>query len=350
MILTLVLKLLRDLRLTLFVTASLLCLFQVFWTKIMERIIAQLAPFFYGMAGYSGIDIKQVEKVVFDGPGKLIRSIIGGETIDLNNAMDMFTIAYVHPLVQTIICIWAVGRAAGALAGEIDRGTMELLLSQPIGRGTLILAHLIVDIITIPLICLSMWFGSYVGYWLVNPLTLKEYDNLPKIQKVDIEFGIAGLKVKIKDPTLTASAPVQTKMQPGEGRLALHPELLGKGLLATGGLIFAITGITMAISATGRFRFRVLGYAVFLILIMFLVNVISQVWEPLMPLRPLTIFYYYQPQQMILGRGWSVNFSEWNQGEALFQLPCLLVLYGVGTLGYLISWRIFERRDIPAPI
>jgi hypothetical protein len=46
-----------------------------------------------------------------------------------------------------------------------------------------------------------MWFGSYVGYWLVNPLTLKEYDNLPKIQKVDIEFGIAGLKVKIKDPT-----------------------------------------------------------------------------------------------------------------------------------------------------
>ena len=257
MILTLVLKLLRDLRLTLFVTASLLCLFQVFWAKIMERIIAQLAPFFYGMAGYSGIDIKQVEKVVFDGPGKLIRSIIGGETIDLNNAMDMFTIAYVHPLVQTIICIWAVGRAAGALAGEIDRGTMELLLSQPIGRGTLILAHLVVDIITIPLICLSMWFGSYVGYWLVNPLTLKEYDNLPKIQKVDIEFGIAGLKVKIKDPTLAASS--SAKMLPGEGRLALHPELLGKGLLATGGLIFAITGITMAISATGRCRFRVLG-------------------------------------------------------------------------------------------
>ena len=112
MILTLVLKLLRDLRLTLFVTASLLCLFQIFWTKIMERIIAQLAPFFYGMAGYSGIDVKQVEKVVFDGPGKLIRSIIGGETIDLNNAMDMFTIAYVHPLVQTIICIWANGPVA----------------------------------------------------------------------------------------------------------------------------------------------------------------------------------------------------------------------------------------------
>ena len=348
MIFTLVLKLLRDLRLALLLTASLLCLFQVFWAKIMERIIAQLAPFFYGMAGYSGIDVKQVEKVVFDGPGKLIRSIIGGETIDLNNAMDMFTIAYVHPLVQTIICIWAVGRAAGALAGEIDRGTMELLLSQPIGRGTLVLAHLIVDLITIPLICLSMWLGSYLGYFLVNPLTLKEYDNLPKMQKMDIELGIAGLKLKIKDPTTMAPAP--EKMPPGEGRLALHPELLGKGLLATGGLVFAITGITMAISSTGRFRFRVLGYAVFLILIMFLVNVISQVWEPLMPLRPLTIFYYYQPQQMILGKGWSVNFSEWNHGETLFQIPCLLVLYSIGAIGYLVSWRIFDRRDIPAPI
>jgi len=347
LIYTLVSKLLRDLRLTLFVTASLLCLFQVFWAKIMERIIAQLAPFFYGIAGYSGVEVKEVEKVVFDGPGKLIRTIIGGESIDLNNAMDMFSIAYVHPLVQTIICIWAVGRAAGALAGEIDRGTMELLLSQPVGRGTLILSHLILDLITIPILCLSMLLGSYIGYWLVNPLTLKEYDNLPKMQKMNVEIGIAGLSVKIKDPSI---ALPPAKLKPGEGRLAIHPGDFARGLLATGGLIFAITGVTMAISSTGRFRFRVLGYAVFLILIMFLVNVISQVWEPLMPLRPLTIFYYYQPQQMILGRGWSVNFSEWNNGQTLFQLPCLLVLYGIGTIGYLISWLIFDRRDIPAPI
>ena len=49
--------------------------------------------------------------------------------------MDMLSIGYVHPLMQTIFCIWAVGRASGAIAGEMDRGTMELLLAQPLARG-----------------------------------------------------------------------------------------------------------------------------------------------------------------------------------------------------------------------
>jgi len=59
---TLVFKILRDLRLVLFVTTTLLCLFQIFWAKIMERILAQLAPFFHGMAGYSGIEIADMKR------------------------------------------------------------------------------------------------------------------------------------------------------------------------------------------------------------------------------------------------------------------------------------------------
>ena len=67
----------------------------------------------------------------FQGPGKILRTLMGGERIQLDNAMDMLSIGYVHPLMQTIFCIWAIGRAAGAIAGEMDRGTMELLLAQP---------------------------------------------------------------------------------------------------------------------------------------------------------------------------------------------------------------------------
>src|SRR5260221_3699560 len=48
--------------------------------------------------------------------------------INLDHAMDMLSIGYVHPLMQTLFCIWAIGRASGAIAGELDRGTMELLL------------------------------------------------------------------------------------------------------------------------------------------------------------------------------------------------------------------------------
>lgn len=347
MIRVLVGKILKDLRQTLMVTATLLCLFQVFWAKIMERIIAQLAPFFHGMAGQSGIDIPQIEKVVFDGPGKLMRTFIGGDAVDLNNAMDMFSVGYIHPLVQTILCIWAIGRAAGALAGEIDRGTMELLLSQPVGRGAVILAHLVVDLITIPILCLSLWLGSAIGCALVSPLTLKEYEMLKPMKPMNMELGVAGLKFSIKDPGLPMTPP---RIEPGKGKLELRPWNFGSGMLAVASLLFSITGMTMAISAAGRFRSRVLGISVFLILVMFLTNVIGQVWEPFSLLRPFTVFYYYQPQPLILGKPWIVTLSEWNNGSPLVQMPFLLVLAGVGGIGYAIAGRIFCQRDIPAPI
>ena len=58
-----------------------------------------------------------------------------------------------------------------------------------------------------------------------------------------------------------------------------------------------------------------------------------------MVLRPLTVFYYYQPQLLILGGAWDgqvwLNFA---------------VLFGVGALGYALALWIFRRRDLPAPL
>ncbi|MSR30822.1 MAG: hypothetical protein EXR99_04875 [Gemmataceae bacterium] len=347
MIRVLVWKLLRDLRLILGVTCILLAAFQVLWALVMRRIIGELAPFFHGMAGVSGIEIADMEKFIFGGPGKMVRSILGGEAIDLNTAMDMLSVGFIHPLVQTLLCVWAVGRAAGALAGEIDRGTMELLLSQPVSRGTLVFAHFLVDCITIPMICLSIWLGSLFGYLMINPLELKGIDALPKMKPVSLEVSVAGFKFKVNDPLPKA---VVKPITPGTGRLEIRPLAFAKGLLATAGILFSIIGLTMVLSSLGRFRFRVLGYAVFILLIMFLANVIGQIWEPLEWVRPFTIFYYYQPQLLILDRGWTMGLKEWNGGKDWLAVPFLPVLFGTGALGYLAAWAIFKQRDIPAPI
>ena len=110
---------------------------------------------------------------------------------------------------------------------------------------------------------------------------------------------------------------------PEEQTRRLHIDLaaFGPSLWAVGGLLFAISGYTMALSACGRYRWRVLGLAVFVTLLQFLVNVVGQMWDVLEPLRPWTIFYYYQPQDIILGKPWPVV------------LPALAVLYGVGRGG-----------------
>src|SRR5262245_20902591 len=110
MTLTLVLKLLRDLRWYLLAVMILLGLFQFLWARITERILGKLSPFFTALAGLGGMSQKDIEDLVFEGPGRIMRTIIGGEMVALDRAMDMLSIGYVHPLMVTVFCIWGVGR------------------------------------------------------------------------------------------------------------------------------------------------------------------------------------------------------------------------------------------------
>jgi ABC-2 type transport system permease protein len=152
----LVRKLLRDVRWPLVVVMLLLAGFQCLWVKITQRTVAEISPVFSTLAARSGASPKALEDVIFSGPGKLAQTIIGGTSLNFGRAMDVLSVGYVHPLMQIVFCIWAIGRAAAAVAGEIDRGTMELLLAQPLPRRSVILAHLCVDAVVIPLLCLSL--------------------------------------------------------------------------------------------------------------------------------------------------------------------------------------------------
>jgi ABC-2 type transport system permease protein len=320
-------KLLRDVRLPLVVVALLLTAFQCLWAKITERIVGQIVPFFSGLAMAQKLAPDAVESLLFKGPGQLTRTLMGGETIKLDSAMDMLTIGYVHPLMQVLFCIWAIGRSAGAIAGEIDRGTMELLLAQPLPRWRLLLAHFCVDVLTIPVLCLSLWAGSALGVWLVGPITIDQ------------------------EAMKTFRLPFGALPAPDSGRLYIDAAAMGPGLWNVAALIFAIGGYTMWLSARGRFRWQVMGAAVLITLLQFLANVVGQLWDVGAPLRPLTVFYYYQPQQIILSGRWTVDLGTvWNGGEPLVAVNVLVVLFTVGAVGYGMALWTFCWRDLPAPL
>lgn len=316
-------KLLRDIRLPLLVVALLLLAFQMLWVKITQRTSGELVPLFMGLAAAQKMSPLDLEAILFRGPGKIMQTLLGGESIKLDQAMHMLSIGYVHPLMQTLFCIWAIGRAAGAIAGEIDRGTMELLLAQPVPRWRLILAHGCVDLLVIPVLCLSLWAGTALGVWLVGPIEIPEAD-----------------LAKIPFPV-----PLDREA------LQLHPAAVGPGLWNVGALIFAVSGYTMWISAAGRFRWRTLGLAVLLTLFQFLINVIGQMWDMAAPLRPFTVFYYYQPQSIILSGRWTADLGlAWNGGRPLLALNVVAVLITVGLVGYALALWTFARRDLPAPL
>jgi ABC-2 type transport system permease protein len=298
----LVRKLLRDIRTGWIVVILLLFGFQVLWARVAHRIVADLIAEFDRL----GVSADMLEGLIFQGPGQVMQALMGGGGIRIQKAADLLSVSYVHPLTQTILCIWAIGRAAGAIAGEIDRGTMELLLAQPLRRRQVIAAHLLVDAITIPTLGLGMWLGTLTGAAVT---------------------GFLG----------------------ADGSLAVDPLRFLPAQINVVLLLFAVSGLTMALSAAGRSRNRVLGLAVLVALVQFLINVVGQLWQPvimgsLQPmeiLRRSTVFYYYQPQPMILDAQWYGDSAVWLR---------LAVLAAVGAGGYLIALGVFCRRDLPAPL
>lgn len=286
----LVRKLLRDLRTPWIAIALFLFAFQVLFARVAPAILAGFQEL--------GLPMELIHQVVIEGPGHVFQALMGFGDVRLNYALDLQSISYVHPLTQIALCVWAIGRAAGTIAGEIDRGTMELLLAQPLRRGQVIGAHLIVDLLTIAGLVAMLWVGTTIGAWLAG--------------------FIHAEGARHTDP------------------LAFLPPQLNVALF-----LFALGGMTLPISAAGRSRNRVLGIAVLAALVQFLVNVLGQLWSPMELLRPLTLFFYYQPQPMILHADWYSEPAIWMR---------LAVLAAVGVVGYLAATAIFCRRDVPAPL
>lgn len=134
--LALVRKLLRDLRWPLLVVMLLLAGFQCLWVKITQRTVAEISPVFSTLAARAGTSQKAIEEVIFSGPGKLAQTIIGGESLHFERAMDVLSVGYVHPLMQLLFCLWAIGRAAGCWPVRSTAGRWNCCSPSRSGGGT----------------------------------------------------------------------------------------------------------------------------------------------------------------------------------------------------------------------
>ena len=326
MILLLARKLFRDALPSLAVVCLLVVAFSALWVKIAQRVTTEIAPFFNSLAMMSSVNPKVMDEVIYKGPGKVAQSVMGGSDIRFERPADFLAVELLHPVVLTLTGLWVLGRAAGAVAGELDRGTMELLLSQPVPRGRLILAHLLVDLAAIPCVCLSVVIGTQLGLWLVGPFAV-DYSMMTK---------------------LTAESPLKFRPPPGPAVLEVNADRQIFGSINHAALLFAFSGLAILVSSFGRNRWRSTGWAVVIYISMFVMNLVGQIWEAIGAARPLSLFFYYQPQKIWLAGDWWVRLSDaWPGGPAVPVVPVLLT---VGFVGYAGAYRVFTNRDLPAPL
>lgn len=196
-----------------------------------------------------------------------------------------------HPFIIAIIAMWAIGRGSIAVAAEVERGTLDLILSRPVSRTSYLLTHVLIAILGLLFVALALAVGARIG---------AHYNVL----RVPIEFW--------------------TLVKP-----ALNLAALG----------LTIYGYTLLVSAIDHVRWRPTMIGSIATLAGFIAWVISVIpvlqkytWR--VYLERVSIFKLYNP------------VDDVSTGESLVFNLSLLAALGAGCI--LLSFLVFIRRDLPA--
>lgn len=172
-----------------------------------------------------------------------IAKLFVGEVSDLTSPEGYINSQLFVLTVPLLLLIFAIARGSGAIAGEEERGTMDLLLSHPLRRWQVVLEKFAAMAVAILTLALVLWLSMIMGALAVG---------------MDISFGQMG------EVTLSAA-------------------LLG---LTFGSLALALG------CATGN-RGLCIGLATALGVAAYFLNALAPVVEVLEPSRKLSPFYYY---------------------------------------------------------
>ncbi|HZZ73094.1 MAG TPA: ABC transporter permease subunit [Pirellulales bacterium] len=209
----------------------------------------------------------------------------------LASLMGRLAVAFDHPVTMFACTAWAIARGSDAVSGPLGRGTMELILSQPIHRWAIIVVTCGVTTFGAVGLCLCGWLGLCAGIHTV-PM-FKEVSPLP--------FLLASMNLF--------------------------------------SLAFFLGGAATLASACDRHRWRTIGIVCALYISSILLKVIGRV-SKLPALEASSFLDYFEPQKLIA------------EPALVWQRTILYsgVLLGMGLLAYLTAIFVFNRRDLPAPL
>lgn len=244
-----------------------------------------------------------------------------------------------EPIVILCIVVWCVARGSDVVSGELGRGTLEMILAQPIRRSTLIGSHAVVSSVGLALLCLLVWAGIAIGVQLT---TVQESLPTPtfKIPLINIEIPLS-----VEEPT-KQKIPLRERVDLGVfSAPTFH-------LFAFG---FFLLGLSSLLSAVDRYRWRTVGAVVAVYVVQAVMFGLGKAAESLQWLLSLTFFSCYKPQKMSalavndgLAAPWSL--TETLAGGSLPPLAYPLLLIGLGISFYALAFALFSRRDLPAPL
>src|SRR5262245_20104310 len=128
-------------------------------------------PVIYGSFG------TQIKQVVDSGIlHKQLMNFGGGDPFTLGGSIAL---GYIHPIAIILISIFAVGFSTTAVAGERQRGTLEVVLARPVSRRTVYVTLLVALVLFLGIILAASLAGTIVGSAVAGVLGELPADRLP---------------------------------------------------------------------------------------------------------------------------------------------------------------------------
>jgi len=249
------------------------------------------------------------------------------------------SIGFEEPLVVLVMAIWCITRGSDLVSGELSRGTMEMLLAQPLSRRRAFFVPLAYAGAGVALLAVASLMGTWLG---IATITANE------AYYPSFKIPVVGTTVP-----LPFAKPVETQVPMYE---LVDWRSFWPGALNLFCVGVTILGLSVAFSAYDRFRWRAIGGVSIALLLMTLLKVGAMSHESLRWLGWLSIFSAFEPALFISqthgnpAATWAWYFVDTREGitPTHWAYNLLLVAVGVGLMWH--ASRVFEQRDLPAPL
>jgi ABC-2 type transport system permease protein len=198
----------------------------------------------------------------------------------------VMTIGMQHPLAIAFIGIFAIGSTTGAIAGERQRGTLEVLLARPLARRSLYVTVGVAAAIMISLVLVALLLGQMTG--------------------VAIE------------------------------RLGAELDLVQMPLVFLNGLLLWTSFAAFGLAASVSFDrlAPALGLTLAYLLINYFLEILGSLWRDVAWSQTYSLFHHFQPGRILSG---DANPLDLALLAATTAVPVIYALI------------VFPRRDLAAP-
>lgn len=207
----------------------------------------------------------------------------GGDIFSLPGAIAL---GFIHPISVALNAIFAVGFAAAAVAGERQRGTLEVLLARPLGRRSVTVTLYVCVVVFVAVTMAALLLGAWISVTLTGATN-----------ELDV------------------------------GRL---PVLWLNGVLLFG----ALGAIGLAASVSFDRLTPALGIGVGVAIVSYFLEILGSLWPDAKGVQPLSLFHYLQARNVLSGVVDPVSF---------------VVLAAVSLIALGVALVVFPRRDLAAP-